>query len=212
VTSICIAGTTWDGTICKVNAANVPPVVNAGPDKTVTQPADSTSVTGTATDSDGTIISTLWTKVSGGTITSPASLSTTITGLSTIGTYTYRLTATDNSGATASDEMTVTVSAAPVVLKIDSFVATPNQVLKGRPSTLTWTSTGADLGCVGTQDVSETISANNFDTGLAQDGNDIVKPTQTTIYTLTCSRSGAPSTSATSTANVKVIVPIIIEN
>src|SRR6185503_557371 len=49
---------------------------------------------------------------SGGTITSPNSASTTITGLS-VGSYTFRLTVTDDRGATASDDVQITVNSAP---------------------------------------------------------------------------------------------------
>jgi len=92
-----------------------PPTVNAGVDKTITLPTVTVSVTGTATDTDGTIASTQWTQVSGpntATIATPAGLTTNLTGL-VAGTYTFSLTATDNSGLTASDVMTVLVNPAP---------------------------------------------------------------------------------------------------
>lgn len=92
--------------------ANELPDVDAGADQSTT----STSVTlsGSATDPDGYISSYSWTKVSGtgGTITSPTSSSTTVTGLS-VGTYVYRLTATDNTGATNYDEVQITITEAP---------------------------------------------------------------------------------------------------
>ena len=58
-----------------------------------------------------TIASYQWTKVSGtgGTIVSPTSATTNITGMTT-GTYVFRLTVTDSFGATYSDTMTVTVN------------------------------------------------------------------------------------------------------
>lgn len=98
-------------------SGNLPPFVDAGTDKVVTLPATTTTITGTASDVDGSVTGVLWTKQSGpsgGAITSPTSLSTGLTGLQQTlpGTpYVYRLTATDNSGATAYDEVTVTVDA-----------------------------------------------------------------------------------------------------
>ena len=67
---------------------------------------------GSGNDPDGSIVSHVWTQVSGATatITTPSSYTTTITGLTT-GTYVFRLTVTDNLGATGQDDMTVTVSA-----------------------------------------------------------------------------------------------------
>jgi hypothetical protein len=91
---------------------NQPPTVNAGADVTTT--ATSVTLNGSASDPDGSIVSYAWSKVSGsgGTIGSPNSASTTITGLSA-GTYTFRLTVTDDKGATASDDVIVTVNSVP---------------------------------------------------------------------------------------------------
>jgi hypothetical protein len=99
--------------------ANVPPTVSAGVDQTITLPTANVTMAGTATDSDGTIATTTWSKVSGPTaftITSPTSLTTTITGLS-VGTYVFRLTAVDNSGASVSDDVSIIVrdTTAPTV-------------------------------------------------------------------------------------------------
>lgn len=90
---------------------NPAPTVNAGSDKTITLPTSSVTLTGTASDANGTIASYSWTKVSGtgGTITTPATASTTVTGL-TQGTYVFNLKVTDNQGATANDNVTVTVN------------------------------------------------------------------------------------------------------
>src|SRR6476661_4575316 len=93
---------------------NQPPSANAGTDKSITLPTNSVSLSGSGTDPDGTIASYSWSKVSGGaaTINSPGSASTTISGL-TQGSYIFRLTVTDNAGATGFDDVAVTVNAAP---------------------------------------------------------------------------------------------------
>lgn len=93
--------------------ANQPPTANAGADQTISLPATSVMLNGTGRDDDGSIASYRWSKTSGGqaTITSPNSASTTVTGLAA-GTYIFRLTVTDNQGATAYDEVTVIVKAA----------------------------------------------------------------------------------------------------
>jgi len=75
---------------------NLPPIVNAGLDKTITLPTNSVSVTGTASDSDGTVVGTNWTKVFGPadalvSFTSPNNLATTINGLTVAGTYRFWL-------------------------------------------------------------------------------------------------------------------------
>jgi hypothetical protein len=105
---------TSDVTVTVNAAANKAPKANAGPDQTLTLPNNSTSLTGSGSDSDGTVASYLWTKISGPssfTLGNPSSATTTLTGL-VQGSYVFRLTVTDNSGATGSDDVTITVNAA----------------------------------------------------------------------------------------------------
>src|SRR6476661_3867581 len=93
---------------------NQAPTVNAGVDQTITLPASSVTVTGTATDADGSIASYQWSQMTGpanATIANATSASTTISAL-VQGTYTFRLKATDNIGATATDDISITVNAA----------------------------------------------------------------------------------------------------
>ncbi len=93
---------------------NLPPVVNAGPDQTITLPA-SASLTGTATDDGlpnppGDRLTTTWSKVSGpGTVTfGNAGAKATTATFSAAGSYVLRLTASD-SALTASDDIAITV-------------------------------------------------------------------------------------------------------
>jgi hypothetical protein len=97
--------------IAGASAANQSPSANAGADKTITLPANSVTLSGSGSDPDGSIASYAWSKVSGGaaTINSPSAASTTISGLAQ-GSYIFRLTVTDNAGATAFDDVLVTVN------------------------------------------------------------------------------------------------------
>ncbi len=65
------------------STTNTPPTANAGPDQSITLPANSVTLSGSGTDPGGAITAYSWTKVSGGaaTITSPSAASTTVTGL-----------------------------------------------------------------------------------------------------------------------------------
>jgi len=83
---------------------NQKPIVNAGTDKTVTV-NETITITGTATDSDGTIVSYEWTKGSD-VLGTEASLSYTPT---VVGTDKLTLTVTDDDGATASDSVNIVV-------------------------------------------------------------------------------------------------------
>jgi hypothetical protein len=94
---------------------NKPPVVSAGADREITLPTNSSTLAGTASDTDGTIVSTQWSLVSGpgtATIVTPTNLTTTV-NLTVAGVYVFRLIATDNIGATSVDEVSVVVK--PVV-------------------------------------------------------------------------------------------------
>ncbi len=102
--------------ILYIVSSNAAPMVDAGPDVALTLPTSSTSVTGTATDSDGTVNYTFWQFVSG---PATASISgdandnpngVTLSGMNVVGTYIFRLNAEDNLSTWGSDEMQVVVS------------------------------------------------------------------------------------------------------
>ena len=99
-----ISGTT------PIPTTNTPPVVNAGSDLTITLPSNNVVFNPVYSDVDGTVASVQLTKVSGGTAN--------ITGLNVTGlvagSYVFRLTVTDDDGAVATDDVTITVLPAPV--------------------------------------------------------------------------------------------------
>ncbi|MFD2999547.1 PA14 domain-containing protein [Pontibacter toksunensis] len=90
--------------------ANQAPTANAGPDKTITSPSNSVILSGSGSDSDGSISSYSWTKVSGPSATLSGASTVSLTANNLLeGTYVFRLTVKDNGGLTASDDATVTV-------------------------------------------------------------------------------------------------------
>lgn len=90
------------------------PTANAGADRTITLPTNSTTFFGSGTDTDGTISSYSWIQILG---PSTASLTgettaTLLAGTLIEGTYEFQLTVTDNKGATATDNVIVIVNSA----------------------------------------------------------------------------------------------------
>jgi hypothetical protein len=143
--------TATDNIQVTVNAATVPvnqpPVANAGADQTIQLPTSTVSLTGTGTDTDGTIASYAWTQLSGpagGTIASQATASTNITGL-TQGVYVFTLTVTDNGGAKTSDNVQVTVNAATAPAnQLPVANAGVDQSIQLPTSTVSLSGTGTD--------------------------------------------------------------------
>jgi chondroitin AC lyase len=106
----------------KVNQA---PTVSAGNDKEITLPTNSVQVSASASDSDGSIASYSWTKVSGPSQVSVSGASNATLSLSNLaeGEYVYRIIVTDNQGATAEDRVSIVVNPqeqdAPIQGRID---------------------------------------------------------------------------------------------
>jgi Secretion system C-terminal sorting domain len=95
-----------------VFAPNLAPAANAGLDQSITLPTNTVNLSGSGTDTDGTIAAYKWTKISGPageTITNSTQSGTTVSGLSA-GVYVFELKVTDNNGATGTDMMQVTVN------------------------------------------------------------------------------------------------------
>ncbi|MCC6258084.1 MAG: right-handed parallel beta-helix repeat-containing protein [Chitinophagaceae bacterium] len=92
------------------------PVITAVGGK-ITLPTNSITISSTATDTDGYIVSYLWEKITGpkgGKIVSPNSAITVVNKLQK-GRYKFRITATDNQGGKAIGEVMVWVNAMPII-------------------------------------------------------------------------------------------------
>lgn len=102
--------------------ANVNPVVDAGQDIETSDMVPQVTITAQASDSDGTIASYNWQKLSGPSVTiSNANQATVTLRNLNEGEYTFRVTVVDNLGATASDEVEVNVT--PFVIEnVDEIV------------------------------------------------------------------------------------------
>ncbi len=90
---------------------NSPPVAEAGDDRSIKSTMSSFVLNGKAADSDGSVVSYTWTKISGGSVTmkNAETKDLTISGFKA-GKYVFRLTVKDDKDATGSDDVMVIVN------------------------------------------------------------------------------------------------------
>jgi hypothetical protein len=111
-----VGASAFDTVTITVNAPPPPnraPTADAGNNGAITLPVNSATLSGSGTDTDGTVTIYSWTKITGPTqfnILNPANATATATNL-VQGVYSFRLQVTDNSGATGADTVIVTVNA-----------------------------------------------------------------------------------------------------
>ena len=132
-----------------VNPAPVvpgPPSANAGSDQTITLPTNSVTLTGSGSETNGTIVSYAWTQSSGpstATIATAGQAQTSVSGL-VQGVYVFQLTVKDNSGVTATDAVQVTVNPAVVVPGTPVASAGSNQTITLPTNSVTLTGSGSE--------------------------------------------------------------------
>lgn len=140
------ASSTISVSVVAAPLANVPPVAVAGPNRTITLPTNTTTLAGSGTDADGTVTGYRWRQVNGpntATIANNTAANTSVSGL-VEGIYTFRLIVTDNDGSSHSNEMTVTVNAAPVLNVAPVAVAGPNRTITLPTNTANLAGSGTD--------------------------------------------------------------------
>ena len=103
---------------------NKAPIANAGGDKSLTLPNNSVTLYGSGTDSDGTITSYQWTKTSGptATLTDAHKAALKLSNL-TQGSYTFKLTVSDNNGLKSSDDVNVSVNSGPSYIPSEKLIS-----------------------------------------------------------------------------------------
>jgi hypothetical protein len=155
------------GMVAFKEAQNQAPVVNAGPNQTVTLPTNSVMLVGTVTD-DGLPNNTLtisWSKVSGpGTVTfsSPSTASTQAT-FPIAGTYVLQLSANDTE-LTGSSDVTVTVNSVAASVVLSPTMAGPD--VTGTTQTMSATVTSGNTPVSGAS-VQFTVTGANATNGNA---------------------------------------------
>jgi glucose/arabinose dehydrogenase len=135
-----------DDMVLTVNPAeNVAPTVHIQPVDNLTLPTNSVTLHGTGTDADGTISSYRWTQLSGtsATVSGEATPALSLSDL-VAGTYSFRLTVVDNAGATAHDDVSLLVNAAPYVNELPIAIAGADVALTLPTNRVTLHGTGTD--------------------------------------------------------------------
>jgi hypothetical protein len=135
-----------------VNSASVvlsdpgSPVANAGANQTITLPTNSVTLTGSGSETNGTIVSYAWSQVGGPSIAANTPVGQTGMALSGLeqGTYKFELKVTDNSGVSATATVAVTVNAAPVVPGSPVANAGANQTITLPTNSITLTGSGSE--------------------------------------------------------------------
>lgn len=182
-------------------APNQPPIANAGPDQNVTLPTSTATLAGSFTD-DSAGVSTLWSKVSGsGTITSPSSLTSGITGL-TAGVSVFRLTVTDYYGLTSTDDMQITTaSQAPPTVS-----AGADRTLQLPTNQLTLTGTATSSGSISSRQWSQTGGPGTITFGTPTTNSTTATfPSTPGLYTVVFSATDNIGGTNTDTATINVL-------
>ncbi|WP_247237823.1 PKD domain-containing protein [Telluribacter sp. SYSU D00476] len=129
-----------------IGGSNQPPTANAGADQTITLPANTVTLAGSGNDPDGSIAAHQWTQQSGpntATLVNANTASLTANDL-VAGTYTFRLTVTDNQGTTGFDEVSVTVNQAAPANQAPTANAGADQTITLPTNTVTLAGSGND--------------------------------------------------------------------
>ncbi|NQZ87086.1 MAG: hypothetical protein HRT54_05840 [Colwellia sp.] len=125
---------------------NASPMVNAASDQTVDENS-SVTLTGSASDSDGTIESYSWAQTGGTSVVLTNEDSATATFIApdvkADETLTFTLSVVDNDGASSSDSIVITINYIPAELVITP-TNTPSVLTEGTSSSFTFELTGVD--------------------------------------------------------------------
>ena len=196
-----------DITVEAAAVANQAPTADAGADQNVSA-AETVNLSGSGTDSDGTIASYAWTQVSGTTISisNADSATASFTAPSTAGVIVLQLTVTDNDGATATDNVSITVEAVVENQAPTANAGDDQNVSAAETVNLSGSGTDSDGSIVSyawTQDSGTTLTLTDADSATASfDSSGADDAGEVLVFTLTVTDDNG----ATATDNVSITV------
>jgi len=165
-------------TVNVVPSPNVVPVANAGTDKTITLPSNTITINGNGTDANGSISSYLWAKQSGGTATLSNITTQNLTVSNLLaGSYEFKLTVTDNQGATGFDLVSLIVNSAVANISPTVSISAPvqnTQIIQGNNLVINSSANDADGN----------IAKVEFYNGTTKLGEDLSSPYSLTTFSL----------------------------
>jgi hypothetical protein len=189
---------------------NQPPTANAGADKTVNE-GTAVSLPGSGSDPDGTITSYAWTQTAGPTVTlsgaNTATASFTAPQVTASTVLTFRLTVTDNGGATGTDTVNVTVNDVPAANQPPTANAGPDQTVSERAQ-VTLSGSGADSdGTIASYSWTQTSGTSVALSGTSSANASFTAPsvTNTTVLTFRLTVTDNLGASANDTVNINVL-------
>lgn len=183
---------------------NYGPGVTCTAPQAITLPTSTASVTGNATDSDGTIVSSTWAFQSGpvqATVATPTSNTvphtTALNGMTVAGTYVFVFTATDNQNATNQCTSQIVVDAAVPYPDLTAGSISPTTATVGTAVQFSSTiqNTGSDTTGIGFYNLFQ-LSSNSSGTGA-----------QTITPTLSTSALGAGASRVVSSSSYTFSTP-----
>ena len=163
---------------------NKVPSVSAGADVTISASTAKATVTGSGSDSDGSMWRYVWKKMSGpsgGTMADSTSRTLTVSGLTTAGTYVYRLTGVDNRVSWKQDEVKILVTSGSSLGNVSPIANA------GADKTITLPTNSVSVSGSGSTDSDGSIASYQWTKVAGPSGGTIGSPTSvsTTISSLT---------------------------
>ena len=195
---------------------NQPPVSRAGADQSAIAAGATVNLDGsTSSDPDGTIASYAWSQISGDTVSlTGASTSTpsfTAPSTDSAQTLTFRLTVTDNDGATATDDVDVAVLAQPNQNPV-ARAGSDQNVAAGASVTLDGSTSSDPDGTISTYVWSQvsgtTVTLTNANTSIAS----FTAPSESSQQTLVFRLTVTDNDGATHTDDITITVAAMTAN
>lgn len=193
---------------------NIPPSANAGTDQTV-QTLSSVTLSGSGTDTDGTVTSYSWVQTQGTAVTLASSNTATTSFIApNVGAnqiLIFELTVTDNDGATATDTINITVTNSPPIANsgINQFVTSGNLVNLDGSASSDLESSLLSFNWLQIDSSGLIITLNSNSSSQPTFTAPTVSSATTIIFELTVTDSGGLSSTSTVTI---VILPLITAN